>query len=135
MASSTNATAEHQPTMWRRLAALILAFQGLNTILYAGLLPPPISDAGVDIPLLGHLPFVWLAAGTLDISAAVGVARRQTWGRALGIVASVVSILGSLTLVSSPIAAIAGLVLPGLVLFALVRRWQPRNAVVTRTAT
>ena len=123
MNSSGPGREAERKSIWPFVAAAILLLQGVNTILYAGILPPVISDAGVTLPFLGHLPFVWITAGGLDIAAAIGVWRRRTWGRYLGIVSAIVTIAAALTTASSlPLAAVS-LVLPLLVLFALWQRW------------
>jgi hypothetical protein len=111
--------------VWVTVAAVILAIQGINTIFYAGFLPPPGGiDAGLDVPVLGHLPLVWLALGVLDLVAAAGVYLRRRWGRILGVVAVVASMALVVSISGSPgsLAAV-GLVFPIFVLFALWRRW------------
>jgi hypothetical protein len=60
------------------VAALLIGLAGTVSILYAGFLAiPPFSDVPV--------PLVWQAYGGVALVGAVGVARRRTWGRALGI--------------------------------------------------
>jgi hypothetical protein len=110
-------------SIWTLVAGVILAFQGLATIVYSGFIPPPVTDAGVSVPFLGDLPFVWLAIGGVAIAAAIGVLRRRSWGRYLGTGVEILSIATAfMTNPSLPGAAFA-LVFPGLVLFALWRKW------------
>lgn len=105
------------------VAAAFLAIQGFNTILYAGFIPPPISDVGVTVPLLGHLPFVWIIVGGVALAAAVGVIRRRTWGRVLGIVSEIVTIATVLVMAPSLLLAAPTLVIANIVIFVLWRRW------------
>jgi len=112
-------------SLWAYVAGAILALQGLATILYSGFIPPPITDAGIDVPLLGRLSFVWVIVGGVAIVAAYGVLRRRAWGRSLGTASEILVIVGGLmTATSVPMAALA-LVIPGVVLFAL---WRGRSA-------
>ena len=60
------------------LAAAILVIQGLSTLFYATFLPAPLSQAGIDVPALGTMPFTWIALGGIAIVAGVGVAARLT---------------------------------------------------------
>jgi len=113
---------------WIILAGAILAFQGVATIFYAGFLPPPITDAGITVPILGHLPFVWLAAGGLAIVAAVGVLRVRRWGRVLGIVSEILTIAGVSVAARSLPDAAPTLLIAGVVLFVLWRRWPGSRA-------
>jgi hypothetical protein len=108
---------------WLLIAAAFLALEGITTIAYAGFLPPPIIDAGVTVPVLGRLPFVWLATGGLALVAAVGVFRKRTWGRYLGTVSAILAIVGALTTATSVPSAAIALAFPLLILFALWRRW------------
>ena len=108
---------------WPAVAAAFLAIQGLNTILYAGFIPPPISDAGVSVPLLGQLPFVWIVMGGSALVAAVGVIRRRTWGRVLGIGSEIAAIAAVLVTAPSLLLALPTLAIANVVLFALWRRW------------
>ena len=116
-------------TIWTVAAGAFLALQGFATILYAGFMPPPFTDAGVDVPFLGHLPFVWILLGVLAIVAAFGVLRRRVWGRYLGIALVILSI-GTTLLISRNLASGAvSVLIDAVVLFALWRRWPtPGNA-------
>jgi hypothetical protein len=111
------------PTAWRLVAGAILALQGVATIVYSGFIPPPLTDAGVDVPLLGHLPVVWLVVGGVAIAAAVGVLSGLAWGRLLGVASEVLVVASGLAIATSLPGAALALVLPGIVLFALWRRW------------
>lgn len=113
---------------WPLIAAAFLALEGITTIVYAGFLPPPIIDAGVTVPFLGHLPFVWLAAGALALVAAIGVFRRRTWGRYLGIVSAIVTLVSALATTTSLASSATALGFPLLILFVLWRRWPERES-------
>ncbi len=58
------------------LAAGLLALGGVQTILYAGMLPLPPFSVVPD-------PLWWQAFGVIELAAAVGVFGRQVWGRAV----------------------------------------------------
>lgn len=118
----------HGSSSWISIAGAILALQGLSTILYSGFIPPPITDADVEIPLLGHLAIVWVIVGGVALVAAVGVLRRRTWGRSLGIAAEALVIGAGLLAATSPLAAALALVIPAVVLFLLWRGWPAPRA-------
>jgi len=118
-----SSTSRPESTIWTRVAGAILWFQGVATIVYGGFIPPPITDAGITVPLLGQLPFVWLVLGGGAIAAAVGVLRRRTWGRYLGTVVEILSIATAFTITPSALWAARALLFPSLVLFILWRRW------------
>jgi hypothetical protein len=105
------------------VAGAILAFQGVTTIVYGGFIPPPITDAGISVPFLGHMPFVWLVLGGLAIVAAYGVLRCRTWGRQLGVAVEALSIVTAVMAARSLPQVAVALLIPGLVLFVLGRRW------------
>jgi hypothetical protein len=128
-----DAPIEHAPrktSAWVTGAAVILALQGINTIFYSGLLPAPAGlEAAITLPLLGSVSLVWLALGILDLAAAAGVLRRDTWGRYLGVVAVVASVI-VVILSAGTLGALSALslVFPLFVLFTLWRRWPPDAA-------
>lgn len=126
MASSTDPRGSPGVSRWPAVAAAFLVIQGLNTILYAGFIPAPISDVGVSVPLLGHLPFVWIVVGGFALVAAVGVIGRRTWGRVLGIGSEVVTIAAVLMTAPSLLLAAPTLAIANIVIFALWRRWPGR---------
>ena len=117
-------TTAGRSSSWPLIAAAFLALEGIATIVYAGFLPPPIIDAGVTVPLLGHLPFVWLATGALALVAAVGVFLRRTWGRLLGTISALLTMAGTLSSATSILSALVALVFPLLILYVLWRRWS-----------
>ena len=89
---------------WLRLAATILAAEGILTFVYAGFLPSPIlTDIGVSVPILGRLTIFWGVVGSAYLAAAVGVASRRRWGRALAVV------MAGVGLTSSSVGLIAAL--------------------------
>ncbi len=110
-------------SLWAFIAEAILALQGVATIVYSGFIPPPITDAGLSVPFLGHLAFVWMIVGGVAIVAAYGVLRRHMWGRYVGTVAEFLIVAAALMIATSLLMAAFALVLPGIVLFALWRGW------------
>ena len=123
MAASPEPRGTAPASRWATVAAVLLALQGFTTIFYAGFIPPPVSDAGVTVPFLGHLPFVWIVLGGIAIAAAVGVMRRRTWGRYLGTAVELLSFATAVMAAPSLPGAALALVFPAIVLFALWRRW------------
>ena len=69
MTRTPDPTVERDANMWPLLAAAILEIQGLSTLFYATFLPAPLTNAGIDMPVLGTMPFVWIALGTISIVA------------------------------------------------------------------
>ena len=123
MTWSPDAEAPKEPSAWRLVAAAILGFQGFAAILYSAFLPTLGTDIGIDVPLLGHMNVVWVAAGALAIVAATGVAGRRVWGRWLGTLSAILSIVTGLLTASSVALAVFVPILPLIVLFALRFRW------------
>jgi polyferredoxin len=123
MTRTFDRTVEHDANMWPLLAAGILGIQGLSTLIYATFMPAPVSGAGIDIPVLGTMPFIWIAAGTVGLVAGAGVAARRTWSRYLGSVAAVFTILAGLYNAQNATMSVVAFILPGVVLFALWRKW------------
>ena len=114
---------DHDAGLWPLLAAAILVIQGLSTLFYATFLPAPLSQAGVDVPALGNMPFTWIALGGIAIVAGIGVAARLTWARYLGSVSAVLTIViavfGSQDMSTGALAFL----LPAVVLLTLWRKW------------
>ena len=118
---------------WLRLAATILAAEGILTFVYAGFLPSPIlTDIGVSVPILGRLTIFWGVVGTAYLAAAVGVASRRRWGRALavvmagvGLTSSSVGLIAALTGADlmSVSSGLVGIAMAAIVLYAVLRRW------------
>ena len=123
VSTAPRSVAAGRASSWPLIAAAFLALEGFTTIAYAGFLPAPIVDAGVTVPLLGRLPFVWLITGGLALVAAVGVFRRRTWGRYLGTASAFLTMAGTLWTATSIQSAAFALAFPLLILFALWRRW------------
>ena len=123
MTWSPDSEAPKDPSAWRLVAAIILGYQGFAAIFYSAILPALVTDVGVDVPLLGHMNVGWVAAGALAIAAAIGVARRRVWGRRLGTLSAILSIVTGLLTASSVALAVFVPVLPLIVLFALRFRW------------
>ncbi|MFL5675362.1 MAG: hypothetical protein ACJ779_10170 [Chloroflexota bacterium] len=121
--------AERDTSLWPLLAAAILGLQGLSTLMYATFLPPPISAAGVDVPVLGTMPFIWLAAATLYLVAGAGLAARLTWSRYLGSVAAVLMMVFGIYNTQTSGLPLVSLVLPAIVLFVIWRRWPTIRAL------
>jgi hypothetical protein len=119
---SPDAKAPRDRSAWLVLAAAVLGFQGVTAILYSAILPPVLTDIGIDAPLLGHMSVVWIGAGGLAIVSAVGVARRRDWGRQLGTLSEILSIMTGLLAASSAALALFVPILPLIVLYALRRR-------------
>jgi hypothetical protein len=119
--------------IWLRLAAAILAAEGILTLMYGGFLPSPIlPEIGVSVPIVGRLTVFWGVMAGADLVAAAGVASRRRWGRALAAVLAAVAVTFSgLSLVAAlthadPGAVPGGLVgigLAGIVLYAVLRHW------------
>jgi hypothetical protein len=73
-------------TLGQRLVVVWLVLTGASTLLYADLVPlPPLSERPV--------PIIWWVVGAVTLATAVGVLRGAAWGRLLGIVAAVFSVL------------------------------------------
>lgn len=111
------------------LAAGLLALGGGLAILYAGFLPiPPFSDVPV--------PPAMQAFGVVGLAAAIGVFRRQAWGRALGVAVVVadLALAGFRVAAQAPgssqlnvVVSLALSVVPDvIVLWVLLRRWPAR---------
>jgi hypothetical protein len=113
------------------LAALILGFQGVTLLVYAGMLRPVVL--AIDLPVLGHADITYLVTGLLALVAAAGIGLRRPWGRVLGMIAAITSALLALVTASSPPRAIAGLVLPAIVVVLLWRQW-PRPSAAPEAA-
>jgi hypothetical protein len=126
MTWSSDASAERDGGGWVLLAAVILGLQGVALIFYAGILRPVV--AAIDLPFLGHADITYLVTGMLALLAAAGIGLRRPWGRALGMIAAVTSALLALVTASSPPLAIAGLVLPAIVVVLLWRQWPRAGA-------
>lgn len=119
--------------VWLRLATTILAANAILTLVYGGFLPTPIfPDVGVVIPLLGRLTLFWSVVGVTYLAAAVGVAQRRRWGRALATVATAGSLAfagaGLLLAVARAdlapdLGALVGIGLDMVVLYAVLRKW------------
>ena len=125
MTWSSVGRAQRDPGAWTLLAAVVLALQGISMLLYAGILRPVV--AAIDLPVLGHADITYLVTGTFALVAAIGIGLRRSWGRVLGMIAAVTSGVLVLLTAPSPPLAVAGLVLPAIVVVALWRRW-PRPA-------
>ncbi len=76
--------AERDGSLWPLLAASILGIQGLSTLFYATFLPTPLTAAGVAVPVLGTVPYLWIVVGTIALVSGAGVAARLSWARYLG---------------------------------------------------
>ena len=126
MTWSPEAKAARDGSGWAMLAAVILAFQGVALLVYAGILRPVVL--AIDLPVLGHADITYLVTGALALVAAVGIGLRRPWGRLLGMIAAVTSALLALVTASSPPRAIAGLVLPAIVVILLWRQWARPSA-------
>jgi hypothetical protein len=73
-------------TLGQRLVVVWLVLTGASTLLYADFVSlPPLSERPV--------PLLWWAVGAVTLAAAVGVLRRATWGRLVGIGIAVFSAL------------------------------------------
>jgi hypothetical protein len=128
---------------WRRAAAAILGTEGLLTAVYAGFVPAPLlSDVGVEVPLLGRLPMLWVVVGAVRLAAAAGVAMSAAWGRVLAIVVQVPTVVLAAAGVAGAFLRLGlvdivwGSVWLGLdvtVLFAVVRRWPVPAPPAQRT--
>jgi hypothetical protein len=114
---------ERDANMWPLLAAAILGIQGLSTLFYASFLPAPLTSAGIDVPVLGTMPFIWIAAGTIALIAGAGVAARLSWGRYLGAVSAVFTIAAGLFNAQNVSMNVLAFILPGIVLFSLWQKW------------
>lgn len=127
----TNQPATDTPTprsrSWPRiLVAAALAISGASAILYAGLLPLyPFSEHPV--------PIVWMTFGAVELVAAVGVFLLREWGRWLAVAVIVVTLV--LTGIRAAYAGagpdlvfeigsfLVSLIIDGLILWWLLRRW------------
>ena len=118
---------------WLRLATAILAAEGVLTLLYSGFLPSPIlPEIGLYVPILGWLTIFWSVVAAAYLAAAVGVASRRRWGRALAVVmgavgmtSSSVGLVAALTGADlmSVSSGLVGIALTATVLYAVLRRW------------
>jgi hypothetical protein len=118
---------------WLRLAAAILAAEGVLTLVYSGFLPSPIlPEIGLAVPILGRLTIFWSVVGAANLAAAAGVARRRRWGRALavamgavGMTSSGAGLVAALTGAdpTSLLSGLVGIALAAIVLYAVLRRW------------
>ena len=79
MTWSPEAKAARDGSGWAMLAAVILAFQGVALLVYAGILRPVVL--AIDLPVLGHADITYLVTGALALVAAVGIGLRRPWGR------------------------------------------------------
>ena len=113
------------------VVAGLLALAGASSIAYSGFLPiPPISD----VPT----PLAWQASGLFELAAAIGVFRRQVWGRVLGVFVAGVGLVQAVFLAAAqlstsnaPVFVVgATLALSGacgvFILWVLLRRWPAR---------
>ena len=122
---------------WLRLAAAILAAEGILTLVYGGYLPPPIlPEIGLSVPILGWVPVFWGVRAGVSLVAAAGVASRRRWGRAIAamIAAAQVTVAGAslvAALVRADLASMPGGLVEGglaaVVLYAVLRRWPRRT--------
>jgi hypothetical protein len=118
---------------WLRLAAAILAAEGILTLVYSGLLPSPIlPEIGLSVPILGRLTIFWSVVGAAYLAAAAGVASRGRWGRALALVMGAVGLTSSsvdlgVAVTRADLMSVAsglvGIALAATVLYAVLRRW------------
>ena len=122
MARSADPDAEPVSGLWTYGAGALLALDGLSTILYGGLLREPLFDTAVDLPF-GRMALIWIVLGGILFAAAIGVVGRKTWGRYLGLATQFVSIGIGLMIAPSLPLFLLGLVIPGIIVFALWRRW------------
>ena len=114
---------EREASLWSPLAAAILGIEGMRTLLYAVFLGGPIVNAGADLSPVGVLPFGWVVAGIIALVAAGGVLARRTWGRYLGSVSAVFTIMTGLANAPHTGIGVIAVALPCIVLFALWRKW------------
>ena len=126
-------------TRWIVLAAAILVLSGVEAIVYGPFLAvPEWMSARLSVPVLGAPPVALVVLGLLSIAAGGGVFGVRTWGRMLGVVATIVglgydawrSLQGAppdATLPDMVGALVAGAwlgtALSLVVLFVLLRRW------------
>ncbi len=123
MTRTIDPTADRDAGFWPLLAAAILVIQGLSTLFYATFVPAPVSQAGVDVPALGTMPFTWIALGGIAIIAGVGVAARLTWARYLGSLSAVLTIATALFGSQDMSTGALAFLLPAVVLLTLWRKW------------
>jgi hypothetical protein len=72
------------------LAAAILVLSGVEAIVYGPFLPvPEWTSARLSVPVLGAPPVALVALGLLFIAAGGGVFGVRTWGRVLGVGATI----------------------------------------------
>ena len=129
MTRTFDPAAERDTNMWPLLAAAILGIQGLSKLVFATFLPAPVSSAGVDVPVLGTMPFIWIAVGIISLVAAAAVAARLSWGRYLGMISAVIAIATGLFDAQGVSTGALAFMLPGIVLFALWRKWPSESSV------
>jgi hypothetical protein len=121
--------AERDALLWQPLAAAILGIEGLRTLLYAAFLGTPIANAGVDVPVVGAMPYGWIVPGVIALIAAVGVLTGRTWGRYLGAVSAVLTIMTGLFNAPHAGVGVVALALPCIVLFVLWRKWPTTRSI------
>jgi hypothetical protein len=110
-----------------------LAAEGILTLLYSGFLPSPIlPEIGLSVPILGRLTIFWSVVGAAYLAAAIGVASRRRWGRALAVVmgavgmtSSSVGLVAALTGADlmSVSSSLVGIALAATVMYTVLRRW------------
>ena len=132
MTWSPDGGAERDPGAWTVAAAVILGFQGISMVVYAGILRP--VSVALDVPVLGRADVVYLTFGILGIVAATGVWRRRPWGRVLGMSVAVASGLLMFWTASSPVFGILALALPAAVVYTLWRQWPRPRATAAAVA-
>lgn len=129
MTSTFDPAAERDTNMWPLLAATILGIQGLGKLVFATFLPAPVSSAGIDVPGLGTMPFIWIAVGTFSLVAAAAVAARLSWGRYLGMISAVIAIAAGLFDAQGVSTGALAFMLPGIVIFALWQKWPSKKTI------
>jgi hypothetical protein len=123
------AVSERDANMWPLLAATILGVQGLGKLVFAAFLPAPVSGAGIDIPVLGTMPFIWIAVGVVSLVAGAAVAARLWWGRYLGVFSAVIAIAAGVFDAQGVSSGTLAFILPGVVIFALWQKWPADRSI------